>query len=61
MMRVARTRHPTAQDRQIDGTNPMRSGTQVGRGERHSPATTDLPITMRLAELPEPFDWLRSA
>jgi DNA invertase Pin-like site-specific DNA recombinase len=34
---------------------------QSGRGERHSPATTDLPITMRLAEPPEPFDWLRSA
>ena len=33
----------------------------VGRGERHSPATSDLPITMRLAEPPEPFDWLRSA
>jgi hypothetical protein len=32
-----------------------------GRGERHSPATTDLPITMRLAGPPEPFDWLRSA
>ena len=32
-----------------------------GRGERDSPATTDLPITMRLAEPPEPFDWLRSA
>jgi hypothetical protein len=32
-----------------------------GRGERHSPATTDLPITMRLAEPPEPFDWVRSA
>jgi len=32
-----------------------------GRGVRHSPATTDLPITMRLAEPPEPFDWLRSA
>jgi hypothetical protein len=31
---------------------------QSGRGERDSPATTDLPITMRLAE---PFDWLRSA
>ncbi len=30
-----------------------------GRGERHSPATTDLP--MRLAEPPEPFDWLESA
>jgi hypothetical protein len=34
---------------------------QSGRGERHSPATTDLPIAMRLAEPPEPFDWLRSA
>ena len=34
---------------------------EVGRGERHSPATTDLPVTMRLAEPPEPFDWLRSA
>lgn len=34
---------------------------QTGRGERHSPATTDLPITMRLAEPPEPFDWLRTA
>jgi hypothetical protein len=33
----------------------------TGRGERHSPATTDLPVTMRLAEPPEPFDWLRSA
>jgi hypothetical protein len=32
-----------------------------GRGERHSPATTDLPVTMRLAESPEPFDWLRNA
>jgi hypothetical protein len=34
---------------------------QSGRGERHCPATTDLPVTMRLAEPPEPFDWLRSA
>ena len=34
---------------------------KTGRGERPSPATTDLPITMRLAEPPEPFDWLRSA
>ncbi len=32
-----------------------------GRGERDSPATTDLPITMRLAEPPEPCDWLKSA
>jgi len=32
-----------------------------GRGERDSPAANDLPITMRLAEPPEPFDWLRSA
>ena len=34
---------------------------QSGRGERDSPATNDLPITMRLAEPPEPFDWLRTA
>ncbi len=34
---------------------------QTGRGERDSPATNDLPITMRLAEPPEPYDWLRSA
>ncbi len=27
-----------------------------GRGERDSPATNDLPITMRLAEPPEPFE-----
>jgi hypothetical protein len=32
-----------------------------GRGERSSAATTDLPITMRLAEPPEPCDWLWSA
>ena len=32
-----------------------------GRGERGCPATTDLPVTMRLAEPPEPFEWLRSA
>ncbi|HSV92137.1 MAG TPA: hypothetical protein VLH81_03635 [Desulfobacterales bacterium] len=32
-----------------------------GRRERGGPATTDLPITMRLAEPPEPIDWLRSA
>jgi hypothetical protein len=34
---------------------------QSGRGERDSPATTDLPITMRLAEPPEPCDVVRSA
>ena len=34
---------------------------KTGRGERHSPATTDLPVTMRLAEPPEPCEWLRSA
>ncbi len=32
-----------------------------GRGERNSPATNDLPITMRLAEPPEPWAWLQSA
>jgi len=30
-------------------------------GYGDSPETNDLPITMRLAEPPEPFDWLRSA
>ena len=32
-----------------------------GRGERDSPATNDLLITMRLAEPPESCDWLQSA
>jgi hypothetical protein len=34
---------------------------KTGRGERDSPATNDLPITMRLAEPPEPCDLVRSA
>ena len=34
---------------------------KTGRGERDSPATTDVPITMRIAEPPEPCGWLRSA
>jgi hypothetical protein len=34
---------------------------EFGRGERDSPATTDHLVTMRLAEPPEAFDWLRSA
>jgi hypothetical protein len=32
-----------------------------GRGERDRPTTNDLPITMRLAEPPEPSEWLQSA
>ena len=32
-----------------------------GRGERGCPATNDLPFVMRLAEPPEPCEWLRSA
>jgi hypothetical protein len=32
-----------------------------GRGERDSPATNDLPITMRLAEPPELHELVRSA
>ena len=44
------------------GTGEFRTNVRrIGRGERDSPATNDLPITMRLAEPPEPFDWLRSA
>ena len=39
----------------------IRKQREFGRGERDSPATNDLPITMRLSEPPEPFDWLRSA
>jgi hypothetical protein len=34
---------------------------KTGRGERDSPTTNDLPITMRLAEPPEPSEWLQSA
>ena len=34
---------------------------KTGRGERTSADTNDLPITMRLAEPPEPCEWLRSA
>lgn len=45
---------PTASDSQPDKTGG-------GRGERHCPATTDLPVTMRLAEPPEPCDWLHGA
>jgi hypothetical protein len=36
-------------------------GRDPGRSKRDSPATTNLPTTIRLAEPPEPFDWLRSA
>jgi hypothetical protein len=44
------------------GSRPLVcSISRSGRGERHSPATNDLPITMRLAEPPEPCDWLQSA
>ena len=32
-----------------------------GRGERDSPATNDLPYTMRLAEPPAPLELVRSA
>jgi hypothetical protein len=34
---------------------------EFGRGERHCPATIDLPVAMRLAEPPESCEWLRSA
>jgi DNA invertase Pin-like site-specific DNA recombinase len=34
---------------------------EFGRGERDSPATNDLPIVMRLAEPPEPYELDRSA
>jgi hypothetical protein len=32
-----------------------------GRGERDCPANNDLPITPRLADPPEPCEWLLSA
>jgi hypothetical protein len=41
--------------------NAGRTFSTDGRGERLSPETNDLPITMRLAEPPEPMDWLKSA
>ena len=55
---------PDARDLGLDAAMPaeLEVGAQMagfGRGERDSPATNDLP--MRLAEPPEPFDWLRSA
>jgi hypothetical protein len=34
---------------------------KTGRGERDSPATNDLPITMRLSEPPTPLELVRSA
>jgi hypothetical protein len=43
-------------------TGEFRVGVRkAGRGERGCPATIDLPVTMRLAEPPEPCEWLRSA
>ncbi len=55
-----RGRTPRLSPAQNEGVLSTTQG-RSGRGERDSPATTDLPITMRLAEPPEPFDWLRSA
>ncbi len=46
------------QNRGHPGIRPLDDGRQ---DVRLSPATTDLRITMRLAEPLEPFDWLRSA
>ena len=34
---------------------------EFGRAERDSPATNDLPVTMRLAEPPAPLELVRSA
>ena len=58
--------YPSLEARSRGWASAMKGGfeskeRQSGRGERDSPATSDLPITMRLAEPPEPFDWLRSA
>ncbi len=43
-----------------ESTPPVDVATQY-RGETGSPATNDLPITMRLAEPQEPFELVRSA
>ncbi len=48
------------------GTLPLlldagRAFSTDGRGERDSPATNDLPVTMRLAEPPVPLELVRSA
>jgi hypothetical protein len=58
--RIQRADSPTAR-RKREWRAGERTKESIGRGERHSPATTDLPITMRLAEPPEPCEWLRSA
>jgi hypothetical protein len=53
--RLARSSTPAAckKRRQRSAEGTLRC---FGRGERDNPATTDLPITMRLAEPPEPFE-----
>ena len=58
--RLAHTDTPEARKkrRQRAETGTLRC---FGRGERDSPATNDLPITMRLAKPPEPCDLVRSA
>jgi len=58
--RLAHTDTPEARKkrRQRTDTGTLRC---FGRGERDSPATNDLPIKMRLAEPPAPFDWLQIA
>jgi hypothetical protein len=59
--------HPPTRVQQGDPVmrrHPLRDGHLRGshpRTLRDSPATNDLPITMRLAEPPEPCEWLRSA
>jgi hypothetical protein len=63
---AAYTLTPEAIELGLSGALPaiLEVGAQIGefgRGERHCPATIDLPLIMRLAEPPEPCEWLRSA
>ncbi len=51
---------PSPRPAQDEGVLSTKEG-QSGRGERDSPATNDLPFTMRLAEPPEPLELVRSA
>jgi hypothetical protein len=54
-------------ERTVNGTSAglveafSRASAGYGRGEMGSPATNDLPITMRLSEPPTPIKLVRSA
>jgi len=52
--------HRTGRRRALPAVFEIGQERESGRGERDSPATTDL-LVMRLAEPPEPCEWLKSA